>query len=149
MSWPVFLIVVVPMLVVPGFLLWRISVAKKLLAESAHWRAVPATITESRFGTNAPNADWAVVRYRYTVDGKDHISSRVALVGVTKDRPKAQAMLARYPAGAEVTAYVRSGEPDYAVLERTADTGTLRVAALGVGGMFLAVLLILIVSGKA
>ncbi len=149
MSWQVFLIVVVPMLAVPGFLFWRISVAQQLLAASANWPTVPATITESRFGTNAPNADWAVVRYRYAVDGQDYISSRVAFVGVIKDRAKAEAMLARYPLGAQVTAYVRPGQSNYAVLERTADTGTLRAAALGLGGMFFVVLVILILSGKA
>jgi Protein of unknown function (DUF3592) len=149
MTWLGLLIIVVPMLVVPGFMFWRISVAQKLLAESAGWPGVPATIIESRYGTTAPACDWAVVGYRYTLDGHGYEARRVALTGMTKDRPKAVALLARYPLGAEVTAYVRPGQPGYAVLERTADTSTLRLVALAMGGMFFVVLIIVLLSKGA
>ena len=59
-----------------------------------------------------------VVEYVYRVDGRDYHGTRLALgADVAASRDFAEATVARYPAGREVTVHFDPANPSFAVLE--------------------------------
>ena len=62
------------------------------------------------------------VRYRYSIDGTEHVGDRVGfMVWGSSDPGMAEEIVARYPVGATVTAWADPDEPGEAVLTTTAD----------------------------
>lgn len=76
-----------------------------------------------------------VVRYEYSVDGTTYTSDRVKIGGVNGSQDRASDVIARYPVGDEVTAYVAPGNPESAVLEQGADRTFVYLFG-GIGGLF-------------
>ncbi len=97
------------------------------------WQAVPAAVLESRKAGGGRSGYYPRIRYRYEVRGVAYVSDDLD-AGVWS-RPSVETVLARYPAGATVTAYVNPLRPSEAVLQReAAPLGNLLLMALGLGG---------------
>jgi hypothetical protein len=100
-------------------------VSYKRAEETRHWKPVPAVITVSLLLTerptrNSPLAYRPEIHYRYTIDGKTHIATRVRRVeGRSSHKKGAEARLEEYPVGKEVTAWVNPAEHDFAILEHS------------------------------
>lgn len=83
------------------------------------WTATPAEIVESRLvGGEDPYQPH--IRYRYQAGGSPRIGKRLApLNGWGHDEDiRAEQVVARWPVGAQVTAWVNPRDPDQAVLVR-------------------------------
>ncbi len=112
------------LLVVPGLaftvLLWN---SYQRAEETRRWTPTPCLITFSELLTehvtpNSPITYRAGIRYRYTVGGNVHESSRIQRVdGSSSDRSKVEILTRKYPAGRDATCFVNPAQPDFAVLE--------------------------------
>lgn len=90
------------------------------------WVPTPAEIVESRLeGSEDPYQPH--VRYRYQAGGRERIGRRLApLNGWGHDEDKlAEQVIARYPVGLRLTAYVNPANPDQSVLVRKPAQGEL------------------------
>lgn len=102
--------------------LWR---AYQRAEETRHWKPVPAVVTVSLLLTerpthNSPLAYRPEIHYRYTVDGKTHTASHVRRVeGRSSHKEGAEAKLAEYPVGKEITAWVNPADHGFAILEHS------------------------------
>lgn len=109
------------------------------------WVPTPAEIVESRLaGSEDPYQPH--VRYRYQAGGRERIGRRLApLNGWGHDEDKlAEQVIARYPVGLRLTAYVNPAHPDQAVLVREPAKGELSHNIVGtVAAGFVGVLLLL------
>jgi len=104
--------------------------AQRHLAEAGRWIEVQATIVRSQLVRNATNgAHWPSIHYRYEIDGVAHEGSRWNLVQENLSRPKALALLEKYPLNARVSAWVNPEDHAHAVLERTGDVRVLKIIA--------------------
>jgi hypothetical protein len=102
--------------------------------ESSGWPSTPGKIIESRveqqrsgggrqLSLDGPVQEGAVytwaaeIRYEYSVEGKDHVGSRIQLDDMdTNDRSRAEGIAAGYPVGKEVDVYYDPDKPEIAVL---------------------------------
>lgn len=116
-----------------------------VLFELPHWEKVPATILEARIdekstrSTKTGNFQDRVyvprIRYRYAMAGKEYTRSQVRPLEVGEERrADAQAILDRFPVGAEVKAYVNPDDPSRSVLDKGGLEDPLVFAAGG--GLF-------------
>ena len=73
----------------------------------------------SQGGRGQTAIQWSpVVEYSYRVQGRDYHGSRLAFgADVAGPRDFAEAIVARYPAGREVTVHFNPANPSFAVLE--------------------------------
>jgi Protein of unknown function (DUF3592) len=104
-----------------------------------HWVPTPAVIVESQqVGNEEPYQPR--VRYRYHHGGADFECGKLAPLGWGHDDTTAEQVLARYPLGGTVTAYVNPEKPQQAVLVRDPTAreqdqnmvGSLALVAIGV-----------------
>lgn len=96
------------------------------------WTATPAEIVESRLeGGEDPYQPH--ICYRYQAGGGPRIGKRIApLNGWGHDEDtRAEHVVARWPVGAQVTAYVNPNDPDQAVLVRDPAPGELSQNIVG------------------
>ena len=70
------------------------------------------------------------IHYAYNVDGIPYQGAQITYGSIDVSQPAAQAMLDKYPPGAEVAVYYNPKKPGEAVLEH-ADTGVAWFAILG------------------
>lgn len=117
------------------------------------WPRAPGVITgahlESQGGTyrDSDGFDrdyttyWPVVHYTYTVDGQELEGTRIARVGYTAGKRKAEKHLAQYPVGREVRVYRDPTDPSTAYLEVRRSLGG--VILLGLGSVFMIPALVL------
>jgi hypothetical protein len=101
---------------------------RRLAEESRHWLPVRARIVRSEVTkeyskslTDSPN-DYTVfyfpeIEYEYEVQGQIYHSDRLIAVQVNFSGPDAEAWVAKYPAGAVVTARRHPEKPELSVLE--------------------------------
>ena len=88
------------------------------------WTSVPSLILESRLteeilNPNTPLNFRPLIRYRYDLNGETHESTRIRrLETKSSRRAKIEALIARFPAGSEATAWVNPSDPTDAVLIR-------------------------------
>jgi hypothetical protein len=91
--------------------------------EARTWAAVPCEILESRVATHAGDDGdtFSVdVRYRYFVDGLEHVSDRYQFFfGSTGGYEGKARVVARLPPGARTVCYVDPEDPAEAVLNRS------------------------------
>lgn len=83
-------------------------------------RPVDAVVVESReklVHTKKSTTSYAHIRYRYAAGGRDHESSQLYPSALYADAPTGE-MLARFPDGARVTAWVDPADPSRAFLVR-------------------------------
>jgi hypothetical protein len=99
--------------------------------DSARWRAVPAEITlastwkePSGYGAKRHMVDRAAVRYRFVLDGVEHVGSEYGLAGTDAGRVRWLRV------GQQVTAYVPPDDPGGAVLNRS-EPSESRMAIFG------------------
>lgn len=115
--------------------------------DTKSWQATTAQVTATDIeqetetrrdsnGTRRTSTTYtAVVRYEYTVDGTTYDGDRIKIGAGSGSEGRARDVVARYPVGAEVTAYYDPGDPGSAVLEQGADrTGVYLLG--GIGGLF-------------
>ena len=110
------------------------------------WPRAEALVTSSGATTSTrrnddPNAAWGstytwyspYVRYTYTVEGKTFEGSSIgrSVDRVDMDKPLADRILKRYPAGAKVSAFVDPADPSKAHLEVGRSIGAIILLALG------------------
>lgn len=82
-----------------------------VIASSIESRAVPGAVNEQRYR--------ASVRYRYTYESREWVSDRVRWKDKwSRDRTKAERMVARYGLGTSPRCYVNPRAPSEAILER-------------------------------
>jgi hypothetical protein len=75
-----------------------------------------------------------IVHYEYTVDGTTHEGDHIRAGTYSGSKDRALDIVARYPGGAEVTAFYDPKHPDDAVLEQGADrTGVYLFGGIGGG----------------
>jgi hypothetical protein len=93
---------------------------------SADWPATAGTVVRSTLEATAPQANgpsrraaWrAAIRYHYTVEGASHSGQRVSFASPGPlERAAAEALLQRYPVGADVRVFYRPDAPAESVLE--------------------------------
>lgn len=100
--------------------LWR---SYQHAVETRSWLPVEALIVSSEVLTDratphSPLRYTTALRYRYTMDGRTHNSSRIKRVdGPSSHKGKAEALAETYRAGRTVTCYVNPAMPDFAILE--------------------------------
>ena len=127
-----------------GLLLFGRSARRKALA-SQSWPAVAGTVTESEVKItehnpgNGMDAEQTthykpVVKYQYSVEGMEFTGSRIAFGAMNSAHSAANAVVARYPAGASVTVRYDPEKPAEAVLVTKTGGGAM-LMVLGV--MFL------------
>ena len=137
------LIPAVPGVVAPVLTFWLAARAERRMREARHWPITPARVVESRINRNSKGGRWATVRYAYAVRGTEYHSTRLSFVQTNLTGEQADAVLIRYPTGAEIEARYDPDKPGYAVLEPTGDVRTLRFAGIFLGAAFLLVAAIL------
>ena len=131
-----------------GLLLFGRSARRKALA-SQSWPTVAGTVTESEVkvtehtsgdGTNehAITHYKPVVKYQYSVEGMEYAGSRIAFGAMNSAQSAANAVVARYPAGASLTVRYDPEKPAEAVLETKTGSGAL-LMVLGVGFLIVGV----------
>lgn len=104
------------------FWLWR---SYQHALETRSWQPVEALVVSSELLTDratphSPVRYTAAVRYRYTINGKTHTSSRIKRVdGPSSHKQKAEALVETYRTGRTVTCYVNPAQPDFAILEHS------------------------------
>lgn len=90
--------------------------------EARSWTEVPCEVLESRVETHAGDDGdtyTVAVRYRYHVDGRDHVSDRYDFFpGSTSGYDGKAGIVERLPAGTRTVCYVDPDDPSEAVLER-------------------------------
>lgn len=98
------------------------------------WQPVPAVMLESyKAGGGGRSGYYPKVSYRYEVKGRTYVADTLD-AGVWS-HPSVDAIVARYPVGAAVTAYYNPADPAEAVLTREATPlGNLLLTLLGLGG---------------
>lgn len=142
-----FLIILGPLALIAGLLLWLARRADRLYEESAHWPKVDARITESRISRNSKGGRWPAIKYEYLFQGQLHKGSRLTFVQQNLTAAQCDEVLATYPTGKMVKAHVDSTNPSYAILERKAGGGrALRIAVATIGAIFIFVILVLVFS---
>jgi Protein of unknown function (DUF3592) len=107
-------------------LLFLVSNRRAALA-AARWPTTTGTILSSTAeaqrvfapgGRTTTQVWWPLVEYSYTVDGRSYYSSRLAFgANVGGARTLAEATVARYPGGSQVTVYFDPANPSSSVLE--------------------------------
>lgn len=143
----VLLFTVVPGVLAPLLTFWMAARAETRIRQARHWPIARARVVESRINRNSKGGRWATVRYAYEVAGSRHQSTRLSFVQTNLTGEQADAVLARYPTGAEIEARYDPARPAYAVIEPTGDVRTLRLAGVFVGAAFLLVAVILVFAG--
>jgi hypothetical protein len=111
------------------FLIYRSVQSRKKAEASQGWLSTTGQISESRvehsLSTDSDGGNDSYtpyVEYTYQVAGQDH-TGRDLTFGFTQGygkASKAQSMLEKYPAGAQVNVYYDPADPQKAVLERQA-----------------------------
>lgn len=85
---------------------------------------VPAVVLSSMVARHEENDGPSYrpeVTYRYEVQGRSHVGHDLSVWrGFSSDRAGAEALVARHPVGAEVTAYVDPQDPSRALLDPSA-----------------------------
>ena len=142
MTWNL-LIAAAPGVLAPLLTFWAASRAERRIREARHWPIARARVVSARINRNSKGGRWATIRYAYEVRGARHESSRLSFVQTNLSGAQADAVLSRYPAGAEVEARYDPDRPDYAVLEPTGDVRALRLAGVFIGASFLLVAVVL------
>jgi hypothetical protein len=117
--------------------------------QARSWTEVPCEILESRVASHAgeDGSTYSVeVRYRYTVDGREHTSDRYQFLGGSSSGYEGKArVVERLPPGTRTVCYVDPEDPREAVLVRRLTAGYLFVflplvfVAVGAGGIFTSV----------
>lgn len=135
---------------VPGVLLtiglWLAAGrAERRIEESQRWLSVRGRVVSSKISRARSNR-WPTVRYAYEVRGVRHESARLAFIQKNRSQAECQAVVDRYPPGAEVDVWYDPMQPKSSVLEREGDARGLRIAAVVCGGLFLLVLVIIAVQ---
>ena len=134
-------IVVVAGLAAVVTLLMALSTLRRALRQRA-WRETPAEIVASEVSSRlaprsgeGPKSQFGrmfkpTIRFVYQVAGQRHESKTHSLfVNESSSDVEAAAVVARYPVGAKVTAYVDPANPAAAVLDRSIRWSTLLVMA--------------------
>lgn len=142
MMW-ILLIAAVPGVLAPLIAFWVAAQADKRIREARHWPVARARVVSARINRNSKGGRWATIRYAYEVRGARHESSRLSFVQTNLSGPEADAVLARYPSGAEVEVRYDPQRPAYAVLEPTGDVRAVRMAGVLIGAAFLLVAVVL------
>ncbi|MGA0544456.1 DUF3592 domain-containing protein [Brevundimonas sp. VNH65] len=146
MTW--ILLIAVPGVLAPLLTFWAAARAEARIREARHWPIARARVVQSRINRNAKGGRWATVRYAYEVRGARHESSRLSFVQTNLTGDQADAVLARYPSGAEVEVRYDPDHPAYAVLEPTGDVRALRLSGVLIGASFLLVAVVLFASNR-
>jgi hypothetical protein len=105
--------------------------------QAAGFLPVQATVLESSVvvgsasGTSGRRSHHPHVRYTFTVAGATYESTQIHFLGPAwSDREAVQAVVARYPAGAKVTAHHDPRNPSQAVLDTTPHSPPLPMVLL-------------------
>jgi hypothetical protein len=109
--------------------------ARGLVEAAQRWRDAPGRIVGSqveRRGATSRNAYYVpVVRYTYVVNGRERQGSRLRFGMTTSRSPRgAEAMLAPYPVGAEISVRYDPDNPDQSALEPGKTSANLLIAAI-------------------
>lgn len=115
---------------------------QRRIEASRDWPSVLGRIVSSRI-RRARNSRWPEVRYVYEVRGLRHEGRRLAFVQHSRSVAECEAVIARYPPGAEIEVWYDPLKPGSCVLQREGEVSALRVAAAICGGVFLLVIIIL------
>jgi hypothetical protein len=128
---------------------WGI-VPRRRMANSFDWPIAMGTIEQAAV-QRAPSSDGdnmyrlAILRYTYTVGGRDYESDQYAFGGTAHthlSRRAARRIVKRYPVGTVVTVYYNPNDPADAVLEHRAyfSAAGLAIVFTGVGVLMLVLL---------
>ena len=99
-------------LVLVGFSAW----IRYMQQKASSWPFVNGQIVESELRHTIDETS-AHIAYEYSVTGRRHKSSQVSYSGMSKASSEREALISRYPVGAEVTVYYDPTNPSQAVLE--------------------------------
>ena len=135
---------------VGGFLIYKSFRDRKKAETSQSWPSTPGQITEARVARSRRtdsegDADYSyapAIQYTYQVGGQEYSGNNITF-GFRQSfssQAKAEAALARFPTGGQVTVYYDPSNPGEAVLERKAGSSTL---SLVLGIVFLVISLCL------
>lgn len=142
-----FIIILGPLAIIAAIVLYIARRVDRLYEESARWPSIDAHITESRIARNSKGNRWPSLRFEYEFRGQKYHGTRLTFVQRNMTMAQCEAVVERYPVGAQVKALVDDNNPKYAILERTAGGGkALRITVAIVGAIFLFVLIIVGVS---
>ena len=135
------IIVVVAALAAVVTLLMALSTLRRALRQRA-WRETPAEIVSSVVSSrlaprsgDGPTSQFGrmfrpEIRFVYEIAGQRHESKTHSLfVNESSSDGEAAAVVARYPVGSKVTAYVDPGNPAAAVLDRSIRWSSLLIMA--------------------
>jgi len=103
---------------------------------SSSWSEIEGTIFESRVNESISSGSSrtysAYIRYRYSVNGANHIANRVSFSVIEESDSAAESAVAKYPIGETVTVYYDPESPDSAVLELGVSWSGFLMLAIGV-----------------
>ena len=100
--------------------------------KSINWPTTPGVIKESFIRSDDENGYNPRVRFIYQVNGKEYESSEISTKqrSDTLNRKPAEAIIAQYPEGLEVSVYYDPRDPGYGVLEPGQGVGNWVVLAI-------------------
>lgn len=84
--------------------------------ESQFWPAVDGVVLESRVDDKHLEFMKPILRYRYSVSGRQYVGQRVAFSGHGVSRAAIAALIAPYAVGAQVQVHYDPAQPSRAVL---------------------------------
>ncbi len=113
---------------------WYMVKPRMERSEAEGWQETSAEVVNSRVveAHSSRSFDYEpLVTYRYTYDGKEYESSRLAFASLMQpERSGARKIVDGYPKGKKITCYVDPEEPDQAVVQREREQD-LRLQLLG------------------
>ncbi len=124
--------------------------SKRLANTSQSWQGTQGRVIASEIKKSTSNdSDYgqstsyeAVVRYMYSVAGKEYTGERVSFGVKNSSEKLARETVARYPMDTSVTVYYDPKKPEQAVLEQASSSGWLQIVigiALFVAGIYFAI----------
>jgi hypothetical protein len=124
--------------------------SKRLANVSQSWQGTQGQVIASDINKSTSNdSDYghstsyeAIIRYTYSVMGKDYTGERVNFGIRNTSEKSARETVARYPINTSVTVFYNPDKPEQAVMEQASSSGWLQIVigiALFVAGIYFAI----------
>jgi hypothetical protein len=124
--------------------------SKRLANTSQSWQGAMGQVIASDIKKSTSNdgeygqstSYEAIIRYRYSVMGKDYTGERVSFGVKNSSEKLARDTVSRYPINTGVTVFYNPDKPEQAVLEQANSSGLLQIVigiALFVAGIYFAI----------
>lgn len=90
--------------------------------QSSAWPTTASRILRSEMAwsqtsSSSKSNPYALIRYSYSVNGREYENDRISFDNVSKSREVTELLVAQYPAGTEASVYYQPNSPENSVLQ--------------------------------